>query len=65
MHSFISYTYTIEQQKVEETMNETRKELKAKVEKLRDIEGKPPLKGFNLKPLDQDELNAVYESMKK
>jgi len=39
--------------------------MKVNVEKLRDLEGKPPLKGFNLKPLAQDELQAVYETLKK
>ncbi len=51
--------------KVEKTIVETRKDMKLKVNKLRDVEGKPPLKGFNLKPLDQDELKVIYETMRK
>jgi len=51
--------------KVEKKIDETHKDMKVKVNKLRDIEGKPPLKGFNLKPLDQDELKVIYETMRK
>jgi len=54
-----------EQAKVEKSMEDIRKEMKTHMEKLRDLEGKPPLKGFDLKPLAQDELAAVYETYKK
>jgi len=46
-------------------MEDIRNEMKVNVTKLRDLEGAPPLKGFNLKPLAHDELQAVYETLKK
>ncbi|XP_007932723.1 p53 and DNA damage-regulated protein 1 [Orycteropus afer afer] len=36
-----------------------RKQLKLKVNRLFEAQGKPELKGFNLNPLNQDELKAV------
>lgn len=45
-----------DQKKLDTAINELRDNLKQKVDKVRDIEEKPALKGFNLKPLNPDEM---------
>ena len=40
-------------------INKVRSELKPKVNKLRDLENKEDLKGFNLTPLSQEEKRSV------
>ena len=42
-------------------MNNMRKGLKPKVEKLRDMEHKEALKGFDLSPLSREEMNSITE----
>jgi hypothetical protein len=37
----------------------TQNELKSKVNRLRDMEDKDELKGFNLQPLSRDEMAAI------
>lgn len=54
-----------EQGKVNKSIEDIRAEMKVNVDKLRDLDGAPPLKGFNLKPLAHEELEAVYETLKK
>ena len=48
-----------------EEISEIRDGLKDKVEKLRDLEGKPALKGFHLKPLTRDECASLNTITKK
>ena len=42
-------------------VEELRNELKPKVNKLNELEGKESIKGFNLKPLDSQELRAMKD----
>lgn len=45
-------------------VEELREELKEKVGKLRQLEGKPELSGFNLKPLNPKEIVALRTAFK-
>ncbi|KAL4239674.1 p53 and DNA damage-regulated protein 1 [Mactra antiquata] len=45
--------------KIDQEMNGIRHQLKNKVNKLRDLEMKDDLKGFNLNPLSKEELKTV------
>ena len=44
---------------LEDEINKVRKGLKPKLSKLRDVEHKEDLKGFNLTPLSRDEFKAI------
>ncbi|CAH1793670.1 unnamed protein product [Owenia fusiformis] len=44
---------------LDEEINKLRKNLKIKVDKLRDIEQEDSLKGFHLQPLSKEELKAI------
>jgi len=45
--------------RLDEKTSETRSELKEKVNKLRELEHKEELHGFNLNPLSKEEMAAV------
>ncbi|ELU05820.1 hypothetical protein CAPTEDRAFT_92249 [Capitella teleta] len=44
---------------LDEEINETRNQLKMKVNKLRDAENKDDIKGFSLQPLTKEEMHAI------
>ncbi len=44
-----------------ERIDELRKNLKTKVNQLRQLEGEEVLKGFDLKALDKQEINAIQQ----
>ncbi|OXA61176.1 p53 and DNA damage-regulated protein 1 isoform X2 [Folsomia candida] len=48
-----------DQVKLDTSINEIRDNLKKKVDRVRDIEEKPALKGYNLKPLNSDEMRGL------
>ncbi|XP_077983395.1 p53 and DNA damage-regulated protein 1-like [Glandiceps talaboti] len=47
-----------DQTELDKEINDLRKNLKPKVNKLRDMEGHPDLKGFDLQALSKEELNT-------
>ncbi|XP_060765821.1 p53 and DNA damage-regulated protein 1 [Neoarius graeffei] len=49
-----------DQEQLEQEINDLRKGLKAKVNRLNDLQGKPELRGHNLSPLTSDELKAIH-----
>ena len=50
---------TEDQNDLNQKINDLRNNLKTKVDELRQLEGKEVLKGFDLKPLDKQELAAL------
>nr|AGK88245.1 p53 and DNA damage regulated protein [Mytilus galloprovincialis] len=48
-------------EELDNQINDLRRELKPKVSKLRDMEKKEDIKGFNLNPLSKEEMRAVEE----
>ncbi|KAF3824764.1 hypothetical protein GH733_010098 [Mirounga leonina] len=48
-----------DQDYLDKEIEKLRKRLKVKVNRLFEAQGKPELKGFNLNPLNQDELKAL------
>ncbi|XP_032206930.1 p53 and DNA damage-regulated protein 1 [Mustela erminea] len=48
-----------DQDHLDKEIEKLRKQLKVKVNRLFEAQGKPELKGFNLNPLNQDELKAL------
>ncbi|CAD7672427.1 unnamed protein product [Nyctereutes procyonoides] len=48
-----------DQDHLDKEIEKLRKQLKVKVNRLFEAQGKPELKGFNLSPLNQDELKAL------
>ncbi|ODM99810.1 p53 and DNA damage-regulated protein 1 [Orchesella cincta] len=54
-----------DQEKLDKEINDLRDNLKKKMDKIKDLEGKPALKGFNLKPLNRDEMSAIYKTIGK
>lgn len=48
-----------DQDHLDKEIEKLRKRLKVKVNRLFEAQGKPELKGFNLNPLNQDELKAL------
>ncbi|KAM9589496.1 p53 and DNA damage-regulated protein 1 isoform 1-T1 [Trichechus inunguis] len=53
-----------DQAHLDSEIEKLRKQLKLKVNRLFEAQGKPELKGFNLNPLSQDELKAVKVILK-
>ncbi|XP_068172491.1 p53 and DNA damage-regulated protein 1 [Antennarius striatus] len=53
-----------DQEQIDKEINDLRKELKAKVNRLNEIQGKPELRGYNLSPLSTEELKAVSSLFK-
>ncbi|XP_053509522.1 p53 and DNA damage-regulated protein 1 isoform X1 [Ictalurus furcatus] len=54
-----------DQEQLEQEINDLRKGLKAKVNRLNDLQGKPELQGYNLSPLTGDELKAMNSILKR
>uniref|UniRef100_A0A8C5QGN7 P53 and DNA damage regulated 1 n=1 Tax=Leptobrachium leishanense TaxID=445787 RepID=A0A8C5QGN7_9ANUR len=50
-----------DQQRLNEEINKLRGDLKVKVNQLFEAQGKPELKGFNLNPLNPDEMKAIHK----
>ncbi|XP_063315579.1 p53 and DNA damage-regulated protein 1 [Pelobates fuscus] len=48
-----------DQNQLDQEINKLRRELKVKVNRLLEAQGKPELKGFDLTPLNTDEMNAI------
>lgn len=53
-----------DQEHLDKEIEMLRRELKVKVNRLFEAQGKPELKGFNLNPLNQDELKALKVILK-
>ncbi|XP_059115668.1 p53 and DNA damage-regulated protein 1 isoform X2 [Peromyscus eremicus] len=53
-----------DQEHLDKEIERLRNQLKVKVNRLFEAQGKPELKGFNLKPLNQDELKALKVILK-
>lgn len=53
-----------DQYHTESGLEKLREDLKSKVAKLRELEGKPELSGFNLKPLKKEEILALRTAFK-
>ncbi|XP_055963866.1 p53 and DNA damage-regulated protein 1 [Sorex fumeus] len=53
-----------DQEHLNKEIDKIRKRLKVKVNRLFEAQGKPELKGFNLTPLNQDELKAIKVILK-
>ncbi|TDH13456.1 hypothetical protein EPR50_G00034290 [Perca flavescens] len=54
-----------DQEQLDQEINELRKGLKAKVNRLNDMQGKPELRGYNLSPLSTDEIKAINGLLKR
>ncbi|XP_029358582.1 p53 and DNA damage-regulated protein 1 [Echeneis naucrates] len=54
-----------DQDQLEKEINDLRKGLKAKVNHLNEIQGKPELQGYNLSPLTTDEIKAMTSLFNK
>ncbi|NXO00972.1 PDRG1 protein, partial [Rhinopomastus cyanomelas] len=48
-----------DQEQLDEEINKLRKELRVKVNRLYEAQGKPELKGFNLNPMTTEELKLI------
>ncbi|GAB1287057.1 p53 and DNA damage-regulated protein 1 [Apodemus speciosus] len=53
-----------DQEHLDKEIERLRSQLKVKVNRLFEAQGKPELKGFNLNPLNQDELKALKVILK-
>lgn len=61
-----SFNYNIvDQDRLDKEINTLRDNLKKKMDRIKDLEGKPALKGFDLKPLNRDEMSAIYKTIGK
>ncbi|XP_039972251.1 p53 and DNA damage-regulated protein 1 [Xiphias gladius] len=54
-----------DQEQLEKEINNLRKELKAKVSRLNEMQGMPELRGYNLSPLSTDEIKAMNNLLKR
>jgi hypothetical protein len=54
-------TLNKDQIQINERIDELRNNLKTKVNQLRQLEGEEVLKGFDLKALDKEEINAIQQ----
>ncbi|KAM4613297.1 p53 and DNA damage-regulated protein 1 [Polymixia lowei] len=54
-----------DQEQLDKEINDLRKGLKAKVNRLNEIQGKPELRGYNLSPLSGDEIKAINSLLKR
>ncbi|KAK2821604.1 hypothetical protein Q7C36_020947 [Tachysurus vachellii] len=54
-----------DQEQIEQEINNLRKGLKAKVNHLNDLQGKPEIRGYHLSPLSGDELKAINGILKR
>ncbi|NXX41260.1 PDRG1 protein, partial [Tricholaema leucomelas] len=48
-----------DQESLDEEINNLRKELRVKVNRLFEAQGKPELKGFNLNPMTAEEMKLI------
>ncbi|MBN3309070.1 p53 and DNA damage-regulated protein 1 [Amia ocellicauda] len=48
-----------DQEQLDKEINDLRKRLKAKVNRLNELQGKPELTGYNLSPLSTEELKSI------
>ncbi|XP_064247161.1 p53 and DNA damage-regulated protein 1 isoform X2 [Passer domesticus] len=48
-----------DQEELDEEINKLRKELRLKVNRLYEAQGKPELKGFNLNPMSAEEMKLI------
>ncbi|NXE88765.1 PDRG1 protein, partial [Menura novaehollandiae] len=48
-----------DQEQLDEEINNLRKELRVKVNRLYEAQGKPELKGFNLNPMSAEEMKLI------
>lgn len=53
----------LDQKKLDSEIDNLRKGMKKKMDKMRELENRPALKGFNLQPLSADELKAIGQSI--
>merc|ERR1712002_675792 len=54
-----------DQEQLDKEINDLRKGLKAKVNRLNEMQGKPELRGYNLSPLSSDEVKAINSLLKR
>ncbi|CAJ1051875.1 p53 and DNA damage-regulated protein 1 [Xyrichtys novacula] len=54
-----------DQEQLDKEINDLRTGLRAKVNHLNEIQGKPELRGYNLSPLSSDELKSVNRLLKR
>jgi len=54
-----------EQKELDSKINGLRNGMKKKMDIIRDLENKPALKGFNLQPLDSDQVKEIYQTIGK
>ncbi|XP_067361952.1 p53 and DNA damage-regulated protein 1 [Channa argus] len=54
-----------DQEQLDKEINDLRNGLKAKVNRLNEMQGKPELRGFNLSPLSTDEVKAITSLLKR
>ncbi|XP_059186179.1 p53 and DNA damage-regulated protein 1 [Centropristis striata] len=54
-----------DQEQLDKEINDLRKALKAKVNCLHELQGKPELRGYNLSPLSTDEIKAINSLIKR
>ncbi|XP_078411564.1 p53 and DNA damage-regulated protein 1 [Cetorhinus maximus] len=53
-----------DQEQLDEEIRKLYNQLKVKVNRLNEAQGKPELKGFNLSPLTQEEMRAIEKTLK-
>ncbi|XP_038658921.1 p53 and DNA damage-regulated protein 1 isoform X1 [Scyliorhinus canicula] len=53
-----------DQEQLDEEIHKLYNQLKVKVNRLNEAQGKPELKGFNLSPLSQEEMQAIEKTLK-
>ncbi|CAL1608854.1 unnamed protein product [Knipowitschia caucasica] len=54
-----------DQERLDKEINNLRKELKAKVNHLNDVQGKPELRGYSLTALSPEELKSINNLLKR
>ncbi|XP_034389553.1 p53 and DNA damage-regulated protein 1 [Cyclopterus lumpus] len=54
-----------DQEQLDKEINDLRTGLKAKVNRLNEMQGKPQLRGYNLSPLSTDEVRAINSLLKR
>ncbi|XP_034054552.1 p53 and DNA damage-regulated protein 1 [Gymnodraco acuticeps] len=54
-----------DQEQLDKEINELRKGLKAKVNRLNELQGKPELRGYSLSPLSTEEIKAINSLFKR
>uniref|UniRef100_A0A3B3RSI1 p53 and DNA damage-regulated protein 1 n=1 Tax=Paramormyrops kingsleyae TaxID=1676925 RepID=A0A3B3RSI1_9TELE len=52
-----------DQEQLEKEISDIRKRLKAKVNHLNELQGKPELTGYSLSPLSKDEMKAIKQML--